>query len=398
MANEIKGTGVYIPEHWLVETLEGVTSKIGSGSTPRGGAAVYESSGVSFVRSQNVHDHEFRQEGLAYISEEIAAGMANVALEKGDVLFNITGDSIMRTTTVPEWVLPARVNQHVAIVRPNGRVLPLFLQKWLSLPVMKSYMLGHSSGGTRKAITKGHLQSFPIPIPPIDEQERIVHFLSAVDDKIESNRRQHNLLESLADALFQKEEKGIVKISDVAEVVMGSSPRGTSYNENGEGVPFYQGVRDFDARYPTLRVWTSEPVRFAQENDTLFSVRAPVGRLNRASEKCCVGRGLAAIRSDYPSTLYYALRSVSSSWDAYEQEGTVFGAINKTDLSNTELNWPSNEHQKALEERLSVIDKKISSLWRENRLLAETRDVLMPDLLSGRVQVSEDGKLIFPQD
>lgn len=169
----IPGLGMSIPDTWANGRLEQVTSKIGSGSTPRGGSAVYVDSGPAFIRSQNVHDHEFRSEGLAYLSDSAAEALRGVTVAQGDVLINITGDSILRTCLAPAGVLPARVNQHVAIVRSNGKVVPGFLQKWLSLPLMKEFMLGHSSGGTRKAITKGHLQGFPIPLPPLPEQAAI---------------------------------------------------------------------------------------------------------------------------------------------------------------------------------------------------------------------------------
>lgn len=378
---------------WTFRTIEQVCQRVLSGGTPSRKNQAFYAGEIPWVKTKELKDCRLFSAEEHITPEAVAASSAKL-FPVNTVLMAMYGATVGKLAIAG---IELTTNQAACAMIVDEEIADYRFLFYL-LKNARKRIIDLANGAAQQNLSVGVIKQLEFAYPPLETQKAISSVLATLDDKIESNRRQHNLLESLADALFQKEEKGIVKISDVAEVVMGSSPRGTSYNENGEGVPFYQGVRDFDARYPTLRVWTSEPVRFAQENDTLFSVRAPVGRLNRASEKCCVGRGLAAIRSDYPSTLYYALRSVSSSWDAYEQEGTVFGAINKTDLSNTELNWPSNEHQKALEERLSVIDKKISSLWRENRLLAETRDVLMPDLLSGRVQLSEDGKLIFPQD
>lgn len=199
--NDLAFLGPPLPKAWRIGFIADVTSKVGSGSTPRGGAAVYVESGTSFIRSQNVYDHEFRTDGLAHISDDAAYQLRGVTVEPSDVLLNITGDSILRTCVVPPSVLPARVSQHVAIIRSNGQVAPGFLQKWLSFPVMKDFMLGHSSGGTRKAVTKGHILSFPIPLPPLAEQRGITATLEALDDKIECNRRTIDLASQLLDAL-----------------------------------------------------------------------------------------------------------------------------------------------------------------------------------------------------
>lgn len=201
---DVSFMGADLPESWEVTTIGQVTSKVGSGATPRGGASVYLDEGPSFIRSQNVHDNDFNREGLAFLSDEAAHALRGVTVESGDVLMNITGDSILRTCMVPEDVLPARVNQHVAIIRSNGSVDARFLQKWLTLPAMKAYMLGHSSGGTRKAVTKGHILSFPIPLPPFPEQQGIADVLCGLDDKIASNRKAIFLATSLLDALAEQ--------------------------------------------------------------------------------------------------------------------------------------------------------------------------------------------------
>lgn len=196
--------GSPLPSSWDESTIGEVTTKVGSGATPRGGATVYVNSDTAFIRSQNVHDHEFREEGIVSIDADAANQLRGVTVHEDDVLLNITGDSILRTCVVPKAVLPARVSQHVAIVRPNSRVHPAFLQKWLSLPAMKDYMLGHSSGGTRKAITKGHIMSFPVPVPPIREQWAIGETLGAFDNKINSNDRAQSVIEQLLLAVFKR--------------------------------------------------------------------------------------------------------------------------------------------------------------------------------------------------
>jgi type I restriction enzyme S subunit len=236
-------------------------------------------------------------------------------------------------------------------------------------------------------IRASDLQRLPVPVPSLPEQRGIAATLGALDDKIESNRRAVDLAEELADALFSDASDSNATICAVAEIVMGSSPPGSSYNEDGDGMPFYQGIRDFGRRYPGYRVWTTAPVRTAEPNDSLLSVRAPVGTLNRARSECCIGRGLAAVRSRFPSTIYYALRAADEVWTPFQTEGTVFGAINRADLSAATIPWPADADR--LENALTAVDSKIQSLATEIESLAALRDALLSGLISGHIRVPE---------
>lgn len=181
-------------------------SKIGSGVTPRGGDATYIAEGVALIRSQNIYNSEFSVGGLAFIDNQQADSMAGVTVEKGDVLLNITGDSVARACIVPESALPARVNQHVAIIRTDrAQIDPRFLMYYLVSPYMQAFMLSVAgSGGTRKALTKAMIESFKIPAVRLDEQRKIADTLSAYDDLIENNRRRIQLLEESARLLYQE--------------------------------------------------------------------------------------------------------------------------------------------------------------------------------------------------
>ena len=178
---------------WEYVRLGDVCSKIGSGATPKGGAKVYIDDGTSLIRSQNVYNLEFSYGGLAHITENAAKKLNGVTVQKNDVLINITGDSVARTCIVPDNVLPARVNQHVAIVRPNSDVLnPSFLNYYLASPYMQSFMLGLAigKGASRNAMTKDMIANFYVLCPPIDIQKLIVNKLSAYDNLIENNKKQ----------------------------------------------------------------------------------------------------------------------------------------------------------------------------------------------------------------
>lgn len=184
--------------------LGDLCSKIGSGATPRGGGSAYHTSGVALVRSQNIYNDGFQYDGLAFLGDAQAAALDNVTLRENDVLLNITGDSVARACVLPSRVLPARVNQHVAIIRPKPSVLNhRFLHFWLTSPMAQEFLLQlASAGATRKALTKGMIEDLDLPDIPKADQDAIASCLGALDDKIDLNRRTNQTLEALARALF----------------------------------------------------------------------------------------------------------------------------------------------------------------------------------------------------
>ena len=187
--------------------LGDVCTKIGSGATPRGGKQAYVRNGpCSLIRSQNVHNTGFSHDGLASITQEQAESLQNVEVLRDDVLLNITGDSVARVCQVDPLVLPARVNQHVAIVRPDASKLdPEYLRYYLASPESQSTLLRWaSSGGTRNALTKHMIESFVVQAPAdLSEQRAIARSLGALDDKIELNRRMSETLDEMGRALFK---------------------------------------------------------------------------------------------------------------------------------------------------------------------------------------------------
>jgi type I restriction enzyme S subunit len=180
------------------------------------------------------------------------------------------------------------------------------------------------------------------------------------------------------------------KVSDSFNLTMGQSPPGETYNEDGKGLPFYQGRADFEFRFPTRRVFCTAPTRYAKPGDTLVSVRAPVGDINMAEEECCVGRGVAAVRhkSGSSSFTYYAMENFESDFVTFEAEGTVFGSINKQDFSDLPFVIAPDEIIAAYERLASPFDDEIRILGHQSRALAAIRDALLPKLLSGELSVS----------
>ena len=181
------------------KALSSITSKIGSGSTPRGGNSVYSDSGISFIRSQNVLDMDFSIENLAFINDNQAEKLNNVIVEKNDILLNITGDSIARCTVVPEEILPARVNQHVSIIRCKNTEESKYVMYYLQY--MKKYLLQISKvGGTRNALTKEAIGKLPIKIS--DDCNKISKILDNIDQKIQINNQINRELEDMAKTLY----------------------------------------------------------------------------------------------------------------------------------------------------------------------------------------------------
>ena len=249
-------------------------------------------------------------------------------------------------------------------------------------------------------------------------QDKVALVIKSIDRKISNNNKINAELESLAKTIydywflqfeFPNEEGKPYKssggkmvwneelkreipegwrkgsLSDICSITMGASPNGESLNENQNGLIFYQGKADFSFRFPSIRMFTTSPIRYAKKNDVLISVRAPVGDLNIANNDCCIGRGLAALHSSYPSYLYYKMVSSKNLFSYYNQNGTTFGAVTKENLHNLEIVVPNEKTIMLFEKTISPLDKKISILSQENQELSSLRDFLLPMLMNGQI-------------
>jgi len=265
-------------EKWERLRLGEHCQKIGSGATPRGGQENYKTDGISLIRSQNILDFTFSKNGLAFIDDNQAKELSNVEVKESDVLLNITGDSVARVCQVPKDVLPARVNQHVAIIRPNGDVLdPYFLKYYLLNPKTKEFLLGlGSSGATRNALTKAMIENLEIVAPTVTAQRRIAAILTALDDKVELNRRMNETLEGIAQAVWG-EWFGKEDTSDLIELgeVVDFNPR-VSITQEEEVV--YVEMRDVPERGMCISGFVKKPFTNGskfQMHDTLLARITP---------------------------------------------------------------------------------------------------------------------------
>ena len=179
-------------------------------------------------------------------------------------------------------------------------------------------------------------------------------------------------------------------LSDIATITMGQSPKGDTYNEEGNGSVFFQGRAEFGFRFPTRRLFTTAPKRMASSNDVLMSVRAPVGDINVAHEECCIGRGLSAIKSkdEHQSYLLYTMFFLREQLDVFNGEGTVFGSINRDALNNLPIVIPPKSVMDQFEEIVAPMDNTIRNNYDEICRLTNIRDSLLPKLMSGELDAS----------
>lgn len=202
---EMFGNPISNDKEWKQKPLAYITKKIGSGATPKGGKDTYQEEGITLVRSMNVHNGKFEYKDLAHISEEQAAKLDNVIIEENDVLINITGASVARSCVVPNEILPARVNQHVCIVRCKECILPEFLNNLLIDDNFQNLLWSIAGGGaTREAITKQQIENLQIILPPMELQQSFVEFVKQVDKSREIIQKKIDTYQELFDKLMQE--------------------------------------------------------------------------------------------------------------------------------------------------------------------------------------------------
>ena len=301
----------------------------------------------------------------------------------------------------------AYMTEHAVVIVGNELADTRYLAYLLSI-----MQLGHlSAQSAQPGLSVQTLSKLSINIPDISTQRRIVGILGSLDDKIELNRRINANLEAQAQALFRswfvdfepfrdgpfvdsqlgKIPQGwkVGTLSEIADITMGQSPKGSSYNEEGNGIIFYQGRAEFGNRFPSIRLYTTEPTRIAEINSVLLSVRAPVGDINIAKNTCCIGRGLAAIKSKHGcnSFILYLLQSLKPLLEQYNGEGTVFGCINRKEIEGLSIIIPKESVINEFEEIVEKIDSEIKNLTIEQENLSALRDTLLPKLMAGEIAI-----------
>ena len=373
--------------------------------------------GSPIVTVEHLGNRHFTTQNLPLVSDTDKARLSKYILSEGDIVFSRVG-SVDRCSYVSDkevgWLFSGRCLR----VRCNREVYPLYIYYYFCLESVKQYIRNVAVGATMPSINTQIMSEIPISLPSLEEQRRIAGILGAIDDKIENNRRINTNLELQAQALYKQwfvdfefpneegkpyksfggkmvdSELGLIPegwsvgaLSDLADITMGQSPNGKSFNENGEGIVFYQGRTEFGIRYPSIRLYTTEPTRYAEPMSVLLSVRAPVGDINIATQKCCIGRGVASIKSktDDNAYMYCCLKELRPQLDQYNGEGTVFGSINRKELEGLALCIPKNEVISQFNNLVLGMDRQMLNLFQQTQNLATLRDTLLPKLMNGEI-------------
>ena len=359
-------------------------------------------------------------------------------LQEGDLVVTMTdlskaGDTLGYPALVPRMLGRRYLhNQRIGLVeiKEGAEADKRFLFYRLRASDYRHHILATASGSTVRHTSPGRIREFETTLPAITEQCAIAGVLGALDDKIEQHRRTARALERLARAIFRAwfvdfepvkakaagaasfpsmpqpvfdalptrfvdseigpvpEGWEVKTISESILLTMGQSPPSEFYNESGEGLPFHQGVTNYGFRFPTHRVYCTTGGRIAEPEDVLLSVRAPVGRINVADRRLVLGRGLAGLRhrSDRQSFLRQQICHVFAEEDAIG-DGTIYKAVTKRFLEQMLLLSPSKQAQEEFENLARPLDDLIAACEVESRKLAETGDLLLPQLLSGQIRV-----------
>lgn len=296
----------------------------------------------------------------------------------------------------------------VLVLRANKNENPKFIYYVLSSNDFFNYATVTSKGTKMPRGSKTAIMKYLVPDISLQTQQKIADILSTYDDLIENNNRRIELLEKTAENLYKewfvrfrfpdykktKFENGlpkgwtVEKLSDMAKIQMGQSPKSEHYNENNIGLPFHQGVTNFNRRFPSHEVFCTDLKRIAEKGDILLSVRAPVGRINIANVRLIIGRGLCSIRhkTNNNTFLYYQLNQVFHKEDLIGN-GAVFNSVGKEELYKVKVVSPDKNIIINFESIIRNIDDEINILEIKNQNLIKQRDLLLPRLMSGKLEI-----------
>ena len=418
---------------WLSCTVAEACSAIDYGLTA---AASNQPNGLKFLRITDIVSGRIDWSTVPYVTVD-SDTVEKYRLHHADIVLARTGASTGFSAYVknpPRAVFASYLVRLQARPGFDGRFLAYYLKSERFRQYIRG-VLGDKSAQPNASASTMTAAPFRAPRDP-NEQRAIAHILGAFDDKIELNRGTNETLEAMARALFKSwfvdfdpvrakmegRDTGLPQhisdlfpdrlvdsemgempegweaksLKDCMNLTMGQSPPGRTYNDRGEGLPFFQGRAEFGFRYPQKRRFCSEPTRVADAEDTLVSVRAPVGDINLAWERCCIGRGVAALRhkSGSSSFTYHSAWALQRELHEYEHTGTVFGAINKGQFEALKVIEPDLHVVGAFDSMSAHLDGRIRSIVSESHTLAALRDTLLPRLISGEIRVCDADRAV----
>ena len=368
----------------------------------------YSKEGTPIIMPKDIVGGAIVHSGLLKVSEEHVKRLSRHQVYEGNLMVARKGDvrkCAYITANENGWMTGSDC---LKVVLDESKCYPKFIYYQLRSEHIGRWLEKVSIGATMPSLNTGLLSGIEMVLPPIEIQKQIAGILSAYDDLIENNQKQIKLLEEAAQRLYKEwfvdlhipghENTKIVDgvpegwnektLSQIADVIMGQSPKSEFYNSEKKGLPFHQGVGSYGVRFVMDDIYSTSYTRIAEPNSILFSVRAPVGRLNITKNKVVIGRGLAAINQTdgCQSYLYYLLKNKFFK-DNIVGNGSIFASVSKDELLNQKFLIPERNLMMQFEKIVSQMDKQIENLDSKNKKLIEARDRLLPKLMSGEVEV-----------
>jgi type I restriction enzyme S subunit len=393
--------------------LINITTKIGSGATPKGGKNSYGTSGISLIRSLNVYDYQFDHDQLAFINQNQADELSNVVVQEADILLNITGASVARCCIVPKKILPARVNQHVAIIRVDkNHAIPKFVFYSLVNPLIKNTLFNLAQGGaTREALTKSTIENFEIRMPSISVQQKITFILSAYDDLIENNTRRIQILEQMAQTIYKEWFVNFrfpgYENSKFVDSPLGKIPEGWEVKKLGKVITFIKGKKPRNVYenlinglvklllLDNIATWNYKYTDYEgrvciKEGDIVMVMDGASSGKVFIGLNGFLGSTLATIKminnKEIIYQMYYFLVDNIKNISA-NNTGAAIPHANKDYINQLDIVIPANVITKSFYEFINPINSQIVNLKSKINNLRHTRDLLLPKLMSGEVEV-----------
>jgi type I restriction enzyme S subunit len=387
-------------------------------------------SGIPLITAKVIKGGRIETPNEFIANDNYDAWMRRGIPERGDVVLTVEAPLGEVAQLGPEKIALA---QRVVTLRGKANFLDsTYLLYWLQSEDAQEQLKARATGTTVVGIKQSELRKLSVPVPSISVQQEIAEILRSLDDRITLLRETNTTLEAIAQALFkswfvdfdpvhakmqgrapegmeeatsalfpesfEESELGPVpkewvfsSLGNSFELTMGQSPLGDTYNHSEDGLPFYQGRTDFGFRFPTKRIYCNAPTRLARIGDALVSVRAPVGDVNMAIERCCIGRGVASVRhqSGCVGYTFYAMKNLGTHFKNFDTEGTIFGSINKKDFEALPVVVPNEGVLFAFDEISKTTDGSIEINEQKIRTLVEIRDTILPRLISGQLQLPD---------
>lgn len=388
--------------------------------------------GYPFLSFKTVFNNYFLPETLQDLMLTTDKDREVYSIRKGDIFLTRTSETIdelaMSSVALKDYP-QATYSGFLKRLRPKSNFTPYYkyIAFYLRSPLFRKLVTNNAFMTLRASFNEDIFSFLDLYLPEYKQQVCIGDLLYSIEKKIQLNKKIAFELESMAKVLYDywfvqfdfPDENGkpyrssgremvwneelkreipkgwkFGKLCELADITMGQSPSGDSYNEEGIGSVFYQGCTDFGSYFPLIRKFTTNPTRFARKGDILISVRAPVGSVNIAFEDCCIGRGLAAIRNKFGCQIYifYTLKYLNKSFNIFNNNGTTFGALTKDLLFGMDVVIPDRNVSILFGNTCKYIENKMLNIEKETRELTKLRDWLIPMLMNGQVCIRDGGE------